>query len=207
MLTKALIINAVLLFVVLLSDLGPHREITKFRILRPLVIAGASAPLFIKHPQTRGTGLALEIAAAAGISLGLLTAMLMRVYRSPQTGKPVTRAGVGLCRPMGRGNRRPRCVLLRLSPLVQQLARHLDDPARRHPSGNHRRTRLHGRRHGPHPCDPDRRALPQSARPAPRDRGTKPQPQSDSVWRIAGNTHCMSQARGNPAMTTKAPPP
>src|ERR1700684_3134122 len=91
LLTQALIINAVVLFVVLKSDLGPRRTVTKFRILRPLVVAGAIVPLFIKHPQTSGTGLTLEIVAvAAGVTLGLLTAILMRVYRSPDTGEPVT---------------------------------------------------------------------------------------------------------------------
>jgi hypothetical protein len=96
LLTQALIINAVVLFVVLKSDLGPRRTVTKFRVLRPLVVAGAIVPLFIKHPQTSGTGLTLEIVAvAAGVTLGLLTAILMRVYRSPDTGEPVTCAGFG----------------------------------------------------------------------------------------------------------------
>jgi len=96
LLTQALIVNAVVLFVVLKSDIGPCRKVTKFRVLRPLVVTGAIVALFIRHVQTSGTGLTLEIVAVAGgVTLGLLTAMLMRVYRSPETGEPVTRAGFG----------------------------------------------------------------------------------------------------------------
>lgn len=94
MLAQAMIINAVVLFVVLESDVGPHRKITRFRIIRPLVTACLIVPFFIKGIATAGTGLVLELAlAAAGITLGLATAALMSVYRSPRTGKPVSRAG------------------------------------------------------------------------------------------------------------------
>jgi len=91
-----MIINPVVLFVVLESDLGPHRKITRFRVIRPLVSACLIVPLFIKGVSTTGTGLILELAlAAAGITLGLATATLMSVYPSPKTGKAVTRAGFG----------------------------------------------------------------------------------------------------------------
>jgi hypothetical protein len=93
-LTQALIINAVVLFVVLESDVGPHRKVTRFRVIRPLVTACLIVPFFIKGAATSGTGLILELAlAAAGILFGLLTATLMTVYRSPTTGKAATRAG------------------------------------------------------------------------------------------------------------------
>jgi hypothetical protein len=94
LLAQAMIINAVVLFVVLESDLGPHRKVTRFRVIRPLVTACLLVPFFIKGLVTTGTGLILELVlAAAGIALGLVTAALMTVYRSPKTGKAVTRAG------------------------------------------------------------------------------------------------------------------
>jgi hypothetical protein len=94
MLTQALIINAVLLFVVLESDLGPHRTVTWFRVARPLITALLIIPFFLKGAATSGTGLTLEVVlAAAGLAAGLITTLLMRVYRSPKTGRPVTRAG------------------------------------------------------------------------------------------------------------------
>jgi hypothetical protein len=94
MLTQALIINAVVLFVVLESDLGPHRKVTWFRVARPLIAALLIIPFFLKGAATSGTGLTLEVVlAAAGLAAGLITTLLMRVYRSPKTGRPVTRAG------------------------------------------------------------------------------------------------------------------
>jgi hypothetical protein len=49
---------------------------------------------FLDHPATHGNGLAVEIAGiAAGVLCGLGAAALMRVYRSPATGKPVSHAG------------------------------------------------------------------------------------------------------------------
>jgi hypothetical protein len=94
MLTQALIINAVVLAVVLESDLGPHRKVSRFRIVRPLITALLIVPFFIKGVATSGTGLTLElILTAAGLAVGMTTAALMRVSRSPKTGRPVTRAG------------------------------------------------------------------------------------------------------------------
>jgi hypothetical protein len=91
---SAVIIDAVLLAAVLEADLGNHRAIGRARILRPLVIAAAIIPLFLKAVTTSGNGLTLEIAAGAGgIVLGLIACGLMRVYRSPSTGGPVTRTG------------------------------------------------------------------------------------------------------------------
>jgi uncharacterized membrane protein YidH (DUF202 family) len=91
-----LIIDALVLAAVLEADLGSHRKIGKFRIVRPLLIAGAIIPLYLKTVTTAGAGLTLEIAlAAAGIVLGLVATALMTVYRSPQSNKPVSRTGVG----------------------------------------------------------------------------------------------------------------
>jgi hypothetical protein len=93
---QALIIDAVVLFAVLEADIGRRRKIGRFRILRPLVLAGAIVPLYLKGVTTTGTGLTLELAlATAGVLLGLAAAGLMTVYRSPKTGKPVSRAGWG----------------------------------------------------------------------------------------------------------------
>ncbi|HEX4661162.1 MAG TPA: hypothetical protein VH307_27535 [Streptosporangiaceae bacterium] len=93
-LTQAEIVNGVVLATVLASDLGSARKIGPMRLLRPLVAAAVIVPLFVSQPVTHGTGLAVEIAGAvAGLLGGLAAAALMRVYRSPETGRPVSRAG------------------------------------------------------------------------------------------------------------------
>ncbi len=93
---QALILNAIVLVVVLEADLGRHRKLNWFRVLRPLVTSGAAVAIFLKAVTTTGTGLTLELAlAAAGILLGLVATSLLTVYRSPKTHKPVTRAGYG----------------------------------------------------------------------------------------------------------------
>jgi hypothetical protein len=93
---SAVIVDAVLLAAVLEADLGPHRKIGRLRLLRPLAIAGGIIPLYLKAVATTGNGLTLEIAAAVtGIVLGLVATSLMSVSRSPSTGRPVSRAGIG----------------------------------------------------------------------------------------------------------------
>lgn len=95
-LTEAMIINGVVLAIVLVSDLGPARKIGPMRLLRPVIATAVIIPLFISRPVTSGNGLAVEIAGvAAGALGGLVAAALMRVYRSPATGKPVSGAGWG----------------------------------------------------------------------------------------------------------------
>ena len=94
-LTEAMIVNGVVLATVLASDLGPARKIGPARLLRPLVAAAVIIPLFVSRPVTHGSGLAVEIAGCVtGLLGGLAAAALMRVYRSPETGKPVSRAAV-----------------------------------------------------------------------------------------------------------------
>jgi hypothetical protein len=95
-LTQAFIVDAVVLAAVLATDLGPARKVGRMRILRPLVVAAVIVPLFVKGPQSSGTGLELEIAGTVfGVLCGLAAAALMRVYRSPETGKHVSSAGWG----------------------------------------------------------------------------------------------------------------
>jgi hypothetical protein len=93
-LTEAMIVNGVVLATVLASDVGPARKIGRMRLLRPVIAAAIIIPIFLDHPATHGNGLAVEIAGiAAGVLGGLAAAALMRVYRSPTTGKPVSSAG------------------------------------------------------------------------------------------------------------------
>ena len=93
-LTEAMIINGAVLIAVLEGDLGPHRKIGKLRILRPLITVAIVIPLFIDSPVTHGNGLLIELAGvAAGLLCGALASALMRVYRSPKTGRPVSAAG------------------------------------------------------------------------------------------------------------------
>jgi hypothetical protein len=92
-LTDAMIVNGVVLATVLATDLGSARKIGPLRLLRPVVAAAVIVPLYVARPVTHGTGLAVEIAGAiAGLLGGLAAAALMGVYRSPKTGRPVTRA-------------------------------------------------------------------------------------------------------------------
>ena len=94
-LTEAMIVNGVVLATVLATDLGPARKIGPVRLLRPVIAAAVIIPLFIDQPVTHGNGLVVEIAGiVAGVLGGLAATALMGVYRSPETGKPVSSAGV-----------------------------------------------------------------------------------------------------------------
>ena len=94
-LTEAMVINGAVLFATLEADLGPHRKIGWFRLLRTPVVIAAIIPLFIDKPVTHGNGLLIELAGiAAGLLCGLLVSVLMRVYRSPRTGRAVSAAGL-----------------------------------------------------------------------------------------------------------------
>lgn len=93
--TESLIINAVVLTVVLESDLGPHRKISWFRVIRPLVSALIIIPFFLSGVDVSGAGLILEATCGLiGVGLGIVASTQMQVYRSRRTMRPVTRAGV-----------------------------------------------------------------------------------------------------------------
>jgi len=94
MLTNALIVNGLVLIAVLEADLGSARKVSRFRLLRPLLLAASIVPLFLEAVATHGTGLALEIGGGvAGVLLGLAVVSLMSIRREPATGRVVTRTG------------------------------------------------------------------------------------------------------------------
>ncbi len=92
--TDVLIVNIAVLFAVLEADLG-RRKITRFRILRPLLLAAGIIPLFIAHPATAGNGEILEIALAGlGALLGLIAAAgLMKITYDDATQQRMSVAG------------------------------------------------------------------------------------------------------------------
>jgi hypothetical protein len=95
-LIDAEIVNAVVLAAVLEADLGRHRKITRFRLVRPVLLAVLIVPLFLDKITTHGGGLSVELAgAAAGLVGGLMALALVRVYRSRKTGKPASSAKLG----------------------------------------------------------------------------------------------------------------
>jgi hypothetical protein len=95
-LLDAEIVNLLVLAAVLEADLGSHRKITRFRLLRPVLIAALIIPLFLEKITTHGGGLAVQLAGVAvGVAGGLAALALVRVYRSGTTGKPVSAAGWG----------------------------------------------------------------------------------------------------------------
>src|SRR5260370_25186224 len=94
-LTQAMIINAAVLFATLEADLGPHRKIGPVRLRGAPLGLAAIIPLFLDRPVTHGNGLLVELAGtAAGLLGGLVVTTLMRVYRSPRTGRPASAAGL-----------------------------------------------------------------------------------------------------------------
>jgi hypothetical protein len=87
------IINLVVLAAVLEADLG-HRKITRFRLIRPLVIAAIIAAFWISGVATSGTGLWVEAAGiGTGILLGIAATSLMRVYAASD-GRPYSYAWI-----------------------------------------------------------------------------------------------------------------
>ena len=92
--TSAIILTAVIIAGVFLSDLG-HRAVNRRRLHRPLIIAGIAGSTYLTAVATSGSGLALELAAAGtGAALGLLAASFMRVEHDAPSGEVYTRAGI-----------------------------------------------------------------------------------------------------------------
>jgi hypothetical protein len=87
--------SVVFIVIVLWSDLG-RRKVTVLRLVRPFLGAAIVVPFFIKGASGSGTGLGIEVAGlAAGLAVGALTTLFMRVGRDPQTGRAVSIAGIG----------------------------------------------------------------------------------------------------------------
>jgi hypothetical protein len=87
------IVNIAVLASVLGTDLG-RRKVGTARLLRPAIVAAVIVPMYVKHPATSGSGLLLEVAAAAlGLLLGLGAAALLKLHRDPADGTVYTKAG------------------------------------------------------------------------------------------------------------------
>jgi hypothetical protein len=95
------ILNLVVLAVLLEADLG-RRKIGWFRVLRPLLTAGAVVALYMTSVPTSGHNVALQaVGAGAGILLGLAAHLFMSVGYGPVKSRrsvrdrAVSRAGFG----------------------------------------------------------------------------------------------------------------
>jgi hypothetical protein len=88
------ILNLIILAVVLTADLG-RRKITPMRLLRPVIAAAIIVPFFFTAAAAAGTGLLLELGGlAAGLALGSLAGLFMRVTFDATAGRPMSRAGL-----------------------------------------------------------------------------------------------------------------
>src|ERR1700734_2102744 len=94
--SSVLIVNLAVLFAVLEADLG-RRTVSRFRILRPLLMAAGLVPLFVERPATAGNGEILELVLTGlGVLLGLFAATrLMHVSFDDAKQRVTSFAGVG----------------------------------------------------------------------------------------------------------------
>lgn len=94
--SDVLIVNLVVLGVVLWADLGT-REITRRRVLRPVVVSAIAVAIFVKSPQMSGNGFVLELVGlASGLILGAIGShLLMAIRTDPRTDKQISVTGTG----------------------------------------------------------------------------------------------------------------
>jgi hypothetical protein len=90
------LVNLAVLLTVLAADLGT-RQITRRRIVRPLVVSGVAVAVFVKSPQTSGAGLVLELAGlGVGLALGAIASRrLMSIRRDEAANTTTSVAGAG----------------------------------------------------------------------------------------------------------------
>ncbi|MDQ0769412.1 membrane protein CcdC involved in cytochrome C biogenesis [Pseudarthrobacter defluvii] len=92
MTTTQWLLNAGLLIFILATNLGT-RPVTRRRLILPIILAAVAGILLLSNIPTGGNDLALDyIGAGAGIALGILAALLMRVERNP-AGQATSTAG------------------------------------------------------------------------------------------------------------------
>jgi len=96
--TSVWVINLVVLGVLLEADLG-SRKIGWFRVLRPLLTAGAVVTLYLDAVPTAGNNLALQgLAIGVGVVFGLAAHLFISVRFDPtkgNSGRPISHARVG----------------------------------------------------------------------------------------------------------------
>lgn len=74
-------LNLGLLAYILISNVGTH-EVTRRRLLLPVVLVAVAAAVFLNDPPTAGNDLDLElVGVGAGVALGLVAGLLVRVRR------------------------------------------------------------------------------------------------------------------------------
>ncbi|GAA2474956.1 hypothetical protein [Winogradskya humida] len=89
------VISLSILALMLFTGLGTH-ELTRSRIIRPLIIVAVVAAIYLKSFPTEGNDVPLVvIGGAAGVLLGVFSGLLVKVHRDPATGRIMTTAGFG----------------------------------------------------------------------------------------------------------------
>ena len=92
MTTTQWLLNIGLLIFILATNLGT-RPVTRRRLAMPLLLAAVAGVLLLSNVPTRGNDVALDfIGGGAGVALGILAALLMRVERRAD-GLVVSKAG------------------------------------------------------------------------------------------------------------------
>ena len=87
-LIDAEIVNVLVLAAVLEADLGSHRKITRFRLLRPLLLAALVVPLFLEKVTTHGGGLSVQLAGVAAGAYTRVAEAVDQVIREKEVVEP-----------------------------------------------------------------------------------------------------------------------